>query len=707
MNKISETIKLGDRTLTLEYGEIGRQAGATVMCNMDDTVVLAAATNSSRTSSQNFLPLTVDYQEKAYAAGRFPGGFFKREGRPTEKEILTCRLIDRSIRPLFPSMYRNEINVNCSVLSYNPEVDSDIVAMIASFAAVTISGMPFSSTLGAVRVGIDDDSQPIICPTVEQTESSALDLVMSGSKKGILMVESEAAQLDDETMIAALEAGHKAIQDIIDLIEKMEQQAAKPKQEWSEAKLEQEMLDALEEKGRPLFKEAYEILDKQERQTRLEEVREELVTTVVGEEPDVDTSNLFSVATKKLESNVVRSGMLTGGKRIDGREPTDIREISIRTGVLPRTHGSALFTRGETQALVVCTLGTGRDEQKIDSLAGESFDRFIMHYNFPPFATGETGRMMGPKRREIGHGRLAKRALLPVLPNLDDFGYSLRIVSEITESNGSSSMASVCGGSLAMMDAGVEVHDPVAGIAMGLIHGDDNDVILSDILGDEDHLGDMDFKVAGTANGITALQMDIKIDSVSREMLVKALGQAKEGRLHILSKMNAVLDGPRENVSDFAPRVIKIKIKVDKIRDVIGKGGATINKLTEETGTKIDIDDDGTITIAGPSSTDCELARKKIEGLTTEPEVGKIYDGKVVKILEFGAIVSLMSGNDGLLHISQISKDHVDNVRDRLSEGQEVKVKVILADRGRVRLSMKNLEVAESVEQEEEEEQDA
>ena len=692
MNKITETFKLGDRTVTLEHGEIGRQAGATVICNVDDTVVLAAATNSSRPTSQNFLPLTVDYQEKAYAAGKFPGGFFKREGRPHEKEVLTCRLIDRSIRPMFPSMYRFEINVNCSVLSFNPEVDPDVVAMVASFAAVTLSGMPFAATMGAVRVGMDDDLNPIIFPTVEQTDNSPLDLVMAGSRQGIQMVESEAARLSEDKMIAALEAGHAAIQTIIDAVEALDKKAGKPKQEWTDPVLEDSVLDALKEKGTPQFKEAYGILDKQQRQTRLGDVRDALRSEIIGEEPDVDTDNLFSVAAKKLESKVVRDGMLEGGKRIDGRDNDEIRDITIRTGVLPRTHGSALFTRGETQALVVCTLGTGRDEQKIDGLAGESFDRFIMHYNMPPYATGETGRIMSPKRREIGHGKLAKRALLPLMPNLDEFGYSVRLVSEITESNGSSSMASVCGGSLAMMDAGVEIEEPVAGIAMGLIHGEQNDVILSDILGDEDHLGDMDFKVAGTAKGITALQMDIKIDGVSREMLAKALDQAKAGRLHILGEMNKVLDKPRESVSEFAPSVIKISISPDKIRDVIGKGGATINKLTEETGTKIDIDDDGTITIAGPSSTNCDQARKKIEGLTVEPEVGQVYEGKVVKILEFGAIVSLISGNDGLLHISQISTEHVENVRDRLTEGQEVKVKVIQADRGRVRLSMKNLE---------------
>ena len=696
MNKISETFMLGDHTVTLEHGEIGRQAGATVICNMNDTVVLAAVTNSSQSTTQNFLPLTVDYQEKAYAGGKFPGGFFKREGRPTEKEVLTCRLIDRSIRPMFPSMYRKEINVNCSVLSYNPTVDADIPAMIASFAAVTLSGIPFKTTLGAIRVCLNDNEQPIVCPTINQTEQSQLDLVMAGSDQGILMVESEAAQLHEDVMIKALEAGYQAIQGIIAAIAKLEAQAAKPKHEWEDPHLSDSDQDSLQTQGQQLFKEAYDLQDKQERQQRLQQVREQLADKIIGPEPNADTQNIFALATKKLEATVVRSGMLAGGKRIDGRDPTTIRDISIRTGVLPRTHGSALFTRGETQALVVCTLGTGRDEQKIDSLAGESYDSFIMHYNFPPYATGETGRVMSPKRREIGHGRLAKRALAPVLPDLEEFGYPLRIVSEITESNGSSSMASVCGGSLALMDAGVAIDAPVAGIAMGLIHGENNNVILSDILGDEDHLGDMDFKVAGTAEGITALQMDIKIASVDQDLLAQALAQAKVGRLHILEQMNAVLDSPRD-ISEHAPRIIKIKINVNKIRDVIGKGGSTINKITDESGAKIDIADDGTITITGPSSEKCELARKRIEGLTIEPEVGQIYNGKVIKILEFGAIISLESGNDGLLHISQISQEHVEKVRDRLTEGQEVKVKVIQADRGRVRLSMKDLEEEKSV----------
>ena len=691
MSKIKQTLQIGNRNLSIETGEIGRQAAATVIVNMDDTVVLAAVTYSANPTTQNFLPLTVDYQEKAYAAGKFPGGFFKREGRPTEKEVLTCRLIDRSIRPGLPAMYRHEICVNCSVLSYNPEVDSDVPAMIAGFAAARLSGLPVSATLGAVRVGLDASNEPLLFPTVEETHASPLELVMAGSEQGILMVESEAAQLDEETMIGALEAGHGAIQKIIAAIDALDKENARPRQEWAEETLPEELAAKIKAEAAPQFAEAYKLTDKQERQTRLGEIKNELTAKLIGEEPETTTANLFALALKKQESQVVRSQMLEGGKRIDGREPDEVRAISIRTSVLPRTHGSALFTRGETQALVVCTLGTGRDEQKIDALGGEEYDRFIMHYNMPPYATGETGRMLSPKRREIGHGRLAKRALIPALPDLDQFGYSLRVVSEITESNGSSSMASVCGGSLAMMDAGVPLEAPVAGIAMGLIHGDDNDVILSDILGDEDHLGDMDFKVAGTAAGITALQMDIKIDSVSREMLAQALAQAKRGREHILAKMNEELSGARESVSNFAPKIIKIKINVDKIRDVIGKGGATINKLTEETGTKIDIADDGTITISGPSAANCDDARKKIEGLTTEPEVGQIYDGKVTKILEFGAIVSLMSGNDGLLHISQIMKEHVENVRDHLKEGQEVKVKVIQADRGRVRLSMKQV----------------
>ncbi|MBF2734518.1 MAG: polyribonucleotide nucleotidyltransferase [Betaproteobacteria bacterium AqS2] len=689
MNKITQTFEVGNRKVTLETGEIGRQAHATVICNMDDTVVLAAATNSSRPTTQNFLPMAVDYQEKAYAAGKFPGGFFKREGRPSEKEVLTCRLIDRSIRPLFPSLYRNEINVNCSVLSYNPEVDGDIPAMIASFAAVRLSGMPVAATLGAVRVGLDSAGKPLVCPTIEETAASKLELLMAGSEEGILMVESSAQQLSEDTMIDALEAGHDAIKKIVAAVEEFHKKSGKQPQEWTEPVLDADIKAKLTDKATPQIKEAYGILDKQERSTRLSEIRATLREELLGDEPEVSTQNLFDIAVKKLESSVVREGMLKGGKRIDGRDATTVRDITIRTGVLPRTHGSALFTRGETQALVVCTLGTGRDEQKIDSLGGESYDRFLMHYNMPPYATGETGRMMSPKRREIGHGRLAKRALLPALPDLDEFGYSIRLVSEITESNGSSSMASVCGGSLAMMDAGVPVGTPVAGIAMGLIHGDDNDVILSDILGDEDHLGDMDFKVAGTAAGINALQMDIKINGVDRDLLARALAQAKDARLHILEKMNAELAKPRETVSDFAPSIMKIKIKVEKIRDVIGKSGSTINKLTEETGTNIDIDDDGTITVSGPTAEHCRNACKKIEGITSELELGQIYEGKVTKILDFGAIVSMPSGNDGLLHISRIANEHVENVRDRLKEGQEVRVKVVQSDRGKVRLSMR------------------
>ena len=693
MNKIKQSLKLGNRNLSLETGEIGRQAQATVICNMDDTVVLVAVTNSSSPTSQNFLPLSVDYQEKAYAAGKFPGGYFKREGRPSEKEVLTGRLIDRAIRPLLPSLYRNEINVNCSVLSYNPEVDADIPAMIGSFAAAVLSGIPISATLGAVRVALDKDDKPIICPTIEETENSKLELVMAGSAKGIVMVESEAQNLSEEKMIDCLEQGHNAILEIVNLIDKFNVENGAKKQEWVEPKLEEEIKTKLIDTATPQFTEAYKILDKQERATKLKEIKEKLTTDLIGEEVEVETANLFEIETKKVQAEVVRSGMLKGGKRIDGRDYNDVRDITIRTGVLPRTHGSALFTRGETQALVVCTLGTSRDEQKIDALGGEIYDRFIMHYNMPPYATGETGRVVSPKRREIGHGRLAKRAIIPVLPKLDEFGYTLRLVSEITESNGSSSMASVCGGSLALMDAGVSTAEHVAGIAMGLIYSDDdNFVILSDILGDEDHLGDMDFKVAGTKNGITALQMDIKIDSVTRDLLAKALNQAKDARLHIIGKMDEALDKPRENFSDYAPSILKMKIKVDKIRDVIGKGGATINKLTEETQTKIDIDDDGTITISGPTAQLCKQAKAKIEGITTEAEVGKIYDGEVNKILEFGAIVSIIPGIEGLLHISEISKERVEKVTDHVSVGQQVRVKVKSADRGRIRLTMKGLD---------------
>ena len=692
MNKKSESFSIGKHTATIEYGEIGRQANATVICTIEDTVVLAACTVGKSPTASGFLPLAVDYQEKLYAAGRFPGGFFKREGRPSEKEVLTCRLIDRSIRPLFPSSYRNEINVVCSVLSYNPEIDADIVAMIASFAAVRVSGVPFQDTLGAVRVG-HIDGAAVIFPTASELANSRLDLVMAGSKKGILMVESEASEMAEAEMVAALAAGHEAIQETITAIDRLAEAAGNPQLEWEEPHLDEKTAAGLHEQGQPLFEKAYALLDKQQRQTRLAEIRTELATSLIGEEPEVTEANLFAGACKKLEAKIVRDAMLGGGKRIDGRGSDEIRPITIRTQVLPRTHGSALFTRGETQALVVCTLGSPRDEQRIDALSGEYYDRFLLHYNMPPYATGETGRMMSPKRREIGHGRLAKRALQAVMPDLEEFGYSIRVVSEITESNGSSSMASVCGGSLAMMDAGLELAAPVAGIAMGLIQGESDHVILSDILGDEDHLGDMDFKVAGSERGITALQMDIKIDNVKRSVLEQALEQARAGRLHILAEMNKELAKPRENLSAFAPRVIKIKINVDKIRDVIGKGGATIKNLTETTATKIDVNDDGVITIAGPSGEHCENARTRIEQLTKELEVGEIYEGKVIKILEFGAIVSLMPGSDGLLHISQISHERVENVSDRLEEGQQVKVKVIKTDdRGRVRLSMKGID---------------
>ena len=692
MSKISETFTLGERSVSLEHGEIGRQADATVICNVEGTTVLAACTASKKDMNIDFLPLSVDYQEKAYAAGRFPGGFFKREGRPTEKEILTCRLIDRSIRPLFPSSYRREINLNCSVLSYNPEIDADIPAMIAGFAAVTLSGLPFSTVLGATRVGLIA-GRPVVFPSFAIQAQSDLDLVMAGSDQGILMVESEANELPEETMIEALAAGHDAIRSIISAIRALDAKTGKAKQVWLEPKLEDDERERIAQLGTPKFEEAYRLQDKQERQVRLQEVREEVAAEMLGEEAEANRSNLVKASLKKIESGIVRTGLLAGGKRIDGRDSNEIRPVTIRTGVLSRTHGSALFTRGETQALVICTLGTGRDEQKIDALSGEHFDRFLMHYNFPPYATGETGRMMGPKRREIGHGRLAKRALKAVIPNLEEFGYSIRLVSEITESNGSSSMASVCGGSLALMDAGIEISAPVAGIAMGLIQGDDKAVILSDILGDEDHLGDMDFKVAGTAKGITALQMDIKIKSIRPELLAEALAQARAGRNHILAKMNEVLAEPRANLSEFAPSISSIKISVAKIRDVIGKGGATIKSLTEATGTTIDVKDDGTIVISGPTGNHCAEARKRIEEITAELEVGKIYEGKVVKILDFGAIVRLLPNNDGLLHISQISKDRVNKISDYLTEDQTIRVKVIKTDdRGRVRLSMKDLE---------------
>ncbi len=686
-----KTFAYGAHSITLETGEIARQAGGAVLVTMDDTVVLATVVAKDvAKAGQDFFPLTVDYVEKVYAAGRIPGGFFKREGRPSEKETLTSRLIDRPIRPLFPDGFHNEVQVIIHVLSSNPEVDPDIPAMIGSSAALAISGIPFSGPIGAARVGFID-GQYVLCPTMSQLANSQLNLIVAGTAAAVLMVESEAKELGEDVMLGAVVFGHEQMQVAITAINELVEVAGKPEWDWQPPAKDEALISKVAELAEAELRDAYRITSKQARTQKCREVSKKVTDTLcVGENaPDaVHVGNIIF----DLEAKIVRSQILAGSPRIDGRDTRTVRPISIRNSVLPRTHGSALFTRGETQALVIATLGTGRDEQIIDALQGEYRERFMLHYNMPPFATGETGRVGSPKRREIGHGRLAKRALLAVLPSAEDFGYSMRVVSEITESNGSSSMASVCGGSLALMDAGVPLKAHVAGIAMGLIKEGNRFAVLTDILGDEDHLGDMDFKVAGTENGITALQMDIKIQGITKEIMQVALAQAKEGRMHILGLMKESMGGHRQEVSTYAPRMITIKINPEKIRDVIGKGGAVIRALTEETGCVIDIEDDGTITIASVSAEAAQTAKKRIEDITAEVEVGKIYEGTVLRLLDFGAIVQVLPGKDGLLHISQIANERVNAVADYLKEGQAVKVKVIETDdKGRIRLSMKAL----------------
>ena len=700
MNPIKKTFTLGTQQVTLETGEIARQAHGAVLCTVDDTVVLAAVTASkSAKPGQSFFPLTVDYAEKTYAAGKIPGGFFKREGRPTEKETLTSRLIDRPIRPLFPDGYYNEVQVVAQVLSLNPEVDADIPAMIAVSAALTLSGVPFNGPIGAARVGYLN-GQYVLNPTASQIKESQLNLVVAGTAHGVLMVESEALELPEDVMLGAVVFGHEQMQAAINAIEELAEVAAKPAWDWKAPEQNEALAAKIAEIAEADLRKAFEMRLKSARSEALKAISKRVHEEVgVGTEggPDANTVNDICFA---LESKIVRKQILDGEPRIDGRDTRTVRPISIRTGVLPRTHGSALFTRGETQALVTVTLGTGRDEQIIDALAGEYRERFMFHYNMPPYATGETGRYGFTKRREIGHGRLAKRSLVGMLPAAADFGYSLRIVSEITESNGSSSMASVCGGSLALMDAGVPIKDHVAGIAMGLIKEGKRFAVLTDILGDEDHLGDMDFKVAGTVKGLTALQMDLKIESINKGIMQVALDQAREARLHIIEQMKQAMSGSRSELSSFAPRIIKIKINPDKIRDVIGKGGVVIRGIQEETGTTIEIEDDGMISIACVSPEGGEAAAKRIKELTADVEVGKIYDGTVLRLLDFGAIVQLLPGRDGLLHISQISHERVNAVADHLKEGQSVKVKVLEADdKGRVRLSMKAVGQPEAAKQ--------
>jgi len=703
LNPIKKTFTLGDQQVTFETGEIARQAHGAVLCSIDDTVVLATVVGAKEPKAgQDWFPLTVDYAERTYAAGKIPGGFFKREGRPSEKEILTSRLIDRPIRPLFPDGFFNEVQVVAQVLSLNPEVDSDIPAMLAVSAALTLSGIPFNGPIGACRVGYVD-GRYVINPSATQLKESRLNLVVAGTEQGVLMVESEAQELPEDVMLGGVVFGHEQMQAAIRAIDELAEVAGKPAWDWQPPAKNEALIQRVAELAESDLRAAFEMRQKQARNTRLNEIRK---ATMAKLEEDAKASGVALLPNEakdvffNLESKIVRTQILDGEPRIDGRDTRTVRPINVRVGVLPRTHGSALFTRGETQALVSVTLGTGRDEQIIDALAGEYRERFMFHYNMPPYATGETGRFGFTKRREVGHGRLAKRSLVAMLPGAEDFGYSLRVVSEITESNGSSSMASVCGGSMALMDAGVPIKAHVAGIAMGLIKEGNRFAVLSDILGDEDHLGDMDFKVAGTETGVTALQMDLKIESINQGIMKIALDQARDARLQILSIMKQAIEGSRAELSSFAPRILKIKINPDKIRDVIGKGGVVIRGLQEETGTTIEIEDDGTISIACVSAEGGEAAKKRILDITADVEVGKVYEGPVLRLLDFGAIVQLLPGRDGLLHISQISNERVNAVSDHLKEGQIVKVKVLEADdKGRVRLSMKAISAPEAAKQ--------
>jgi polyribonucleotide nucleotidyltransferase len=692
LSHYKKTLSYGKHQLTLETGEIARQSSGAIMVSLDDTVVLVTVVGRKDAKpDQDFFPLTVDYQERTYAAGKIPGSFFKREGRPSEKEILTSRLIDRPLRPLFPESFYNEVQIVATVMSSDPQIDADIVSMIGASAALAISGIPFDGPIGAARVGYAN-GQYLLNPTKDELVTSQMNLVVGGTAKAVLMVESEAQQLSEEIMLGAVVFGHEQMQVVINAINEMANEVGQDDWDWTPAAKNEALIAKINALAENELKAAYAVREKQARTHQVEAIRAKVSEALATPEFENVSKNEIGELFGALEAKIVRGQILSGEPRIDGRDTRTVRPITIRTGVLPRAHGSVLFTRGETQALVIATLGSMRDSQKIDALEGEYTDRFMLHYNFPPYATGETGRVGTPKRREIGHGRLAKRALVAVLPSEEECGYAIRVVSEITESNGSSSMASVCGGCLSLMDAGVPVKTHVAGIAMGLIKDGGRFAVLTDILGDEDHLGDMDFKVAGSDSGITALQMDIKINGITKEIMQVALSQAKEGRLHILGIMKQAMPSVRPEVSDFAPRMIKMKINPEKIRDVIGKGGAVIRALTEETGTTIDIDDEGNITIACVSGDAGELAKKRIEDIVAEVEVGKTYEGPVVKLLDFGALVNVLPGKDGLLHISQISHERIANVADHLKEGQIVKVKVLeLDDKGRMRLSMKAL----------------
>jgi len=697
--KITKTFQYGKHTVTLETGEVARQASGAVIVKMDDTVLLvtAVAAKSAR-EGQDFFPLTVDYQEKFYAGGRIPGGFFKREGRATEKETLISRLIDRPIRPLFPEDYKNEVQIIATVMSLNPDVDGDIAALIGASAALSLAGTPFMGPIGAAKVGYKN-GEYILNPTVSELADSQLELVVAGTSNAVLMVESEAALLSEEVMLGAVTFGHREMQKVINAINELTVEAGTKPSTWEAPAKNDVLISALKEAIGPRLGEAFQVRDKLQRRDAISAIKKDVFEALAGRVAaegwnPAELSKEFG----ELEYRTMRDSVLDTKVRIDGRALDTVRPIAVKTGVLPRTHGSSLFTRGETQAIVTITLGTARDGQVIDAVAGEYKENFLFHYNFPPFSVGECGRMMGPKRREIGHGRLAKRGVLAVMPSLEAFPYTIRVVSEITESNGSSSMASVCGSSLALMDAGVPVKAPVAGIAMGLVKEGERFVVLSDILGDEDHLGDMDFKVAGTAEGISALQMDIKIEGITEEIMKQALQQAKAGRLHILGEMAHGLTAPREELSDYAPRLLTIKIHPDKIREVIGKGGSTIQAITKETGTQIDIQDDGTIVIASVNAIAAQAAKARIEQITSDVEPGRIYEGKVAKIMDFGAFVTILPGKDGLVHVSQISSDRVEKVGDVLKEGDVVKVKVLEVDKqGRIRLSMKAVEEGDAV----------
>ena len=695
MKSIKKSFQYGEHAVSIETGGVARQADGAVLVNMAETVVLVTAVGRKHADpGRDFFPLTVNYQEKTYSAGKIPGGFFKREGRPSEKETLIARLIDRPIRPLFPKGFLNEVQVIATVISLNPEVDSDIPALLGASAALAISGIPFAGPIGAAKVGYKDGNY-LLNPSKEALAGSDLDLVVAGTSDAVLMVESEADCLSEDVMLGAVMYGHEQMQTAITVINELAAEVGKSVWEWQAPEEDAALTDAVAGNASAAMTAAYQISDKQDRQEAVAAAKAAAVESLASEDDDGWSAEDVAGALKKLEKTTVRQRVIKGEPRIDGRDHKTVRPIDVEVGILPRTHGSALFTRGETQAIVVTTLGTGRDAQIIDAIDGEYKEPFMLHYNFPPFCVGETGFVGSPKRREIGHGKLARRGIQAVMPDADEFGYVIRVVSEITESNGSSSMASVCGTSLSLMDAGVPLKAPVAGVAMGLVKEGDEFAVLTDILGDEDHLGDMDFKVAGTDDGITALQMDIKIQGITREIMDIALGQAKDARLYILGEMNKVIDKPREEMSEWAPTIMTLKIDPDKIRDVIGKGGAVIRAITEETGASVDIENDGTVRIASVDGSSGKEARRRIELITADVEVGRVYEGRVARLMDFGAFVTILPGKDGLVHISQISNERVEKVSDKLSEGDVVKVKVLEVDRqGRVRLSMKEVEAA-------------